>query len=406
MTDPRPNAILVCFVCEPGAGSEEGVGWSWTKAAAQFADVTVLTTERAAPAVRAEVAALGLPVEVRPVDLPVRLLRLFPRKLVFVYYVIWQTLAGREVRRLERAGAIDVVHHVTWASDSLPSALLASKAPVRIWGPVGGSTKTALGLYRYLGRRGKIDQAFRDVVNGSLRAVFGRRAARHATLVAALNHDVAHQFRRCGTPVALQGNLALDPAELAVPDDGHPLIGTDPSLRTALFVGRLIPWKGLLLAVRALVHAPGWRMVVVGEGPERAPAEALAAELGVADRIEYLGRIPRRDVLAAFAHVDALLMPSFHDSAPWSVGEAAALGCPVVCLDAGGPALMAGSNGHVVAIGRGHRLPERIAAALDQLDGRGAPDDRWAADRLPELLHGWYRGEAKPFAAAAHEASR
>jgi glycosyltransferase involved in cell wall biosynthesis len=165
----------------------------------------------------------------------------------------------------------------------------------------------------------------------------------------------------------------------------------DPSgLRTALFIARLAPWKGLLLAVRSLVHAPSWRLVVFGEGRDQADAIELAQRLGVAGRLEFRGSRPRREVLTAMHWADAVLAPTFHVSGPWSVGEASALGCPVVCLDVGGPALMAGTNGHVIAIGDGASLPERIGGCLEGLGPRGVPDHRWAASRLPALLAEWY----------------
>ncbi len=385
----RTRAVLICYACDPGAGSEEGVGWTWARAAAEVADVTLITSGRAAERVRIAATELGLPITVVEVDTSERVRRAFPRKLIFVYYLLWHALAGRAVRRCERCEPVDVVHHVTWASDSLPSALLASRAPIRIWGPVGGSTRTARGLYRYLSRRGKVDQAVRDVVNGALRAACGDRVAGHATLIAALNDDVAERFRSSGRPIAIEGNLALGPDELPTPAQ-IPAVSEPDGLRTALFVGRLAPWKGLLLAVRSLVHAPSWRLVVFGEGRDQADAIALAAELGVSERLEFRRPLPRRDLLTEVQSADALLAPSFHDSAPWSVGEAASLGCPVVCLDAGGSALMAGTQGHVVAIGDGAFLPERIGACLQDLGPRCAPDMRWLATRLPPLLADWY----------------
>jgi len=391
--------VLICFACNPGAGSEEGVGWTWARAAAEVADVTLITSGRTAQRVRVAAAQLGLPIAVVEVDTSDRVRRAFPRKLIFVYYLLWHALAGIALRRCERRQHVDVVHHVTWASDSLPSALLASRAPIRIWGPVGGSTRTARGLYRYLSRRGKIDQAVRDVVNGALRSVCGDRVAGHATLIAALNDDVAERFRSSGRPIAIEGNLALGDEDLPIGTQpaGQPTVPAPDGLRTALFVGRLAPWKGLLLAVRSLAHAPGWRLVVFGEGRDQTDAAELAADLGIGDRLDFRRPLPRRELLAEVQAADALLAPSFHDSAPWSVGEAASLGCPVVCLDAGGSALMAGSQGHVVPIGDGAFLPERIGACLQGLGPRTAPDLRWLATRLPPLLAGWY-GVKRPAA--------
>ena len=394
MTSVRPRVVVLAFACESAVGSEEGVGWAWTMAAGEIADVTLITSAEGAAAMRS--AAAGGHVEVVEVDVPARFRRLFPHKLIFVRYLVWQVLAGRAVRRSERDGNVAVVHHLTWGSDSLPSALLASRAPVRVWGPVGGSTTTARGLYRYLSPRGRIDQVVRDLVNGLLRKAFGERVARHATLVAALNQDVANRFRGIGTPVVIEPHVALDSDELEAAGETSSLGAAGWNGSTALFVGRLIPWKGLLLAVQALVDAPAWRLVVVGEGPEQARAEDLALQVGVTGRVEFVGRVPRREVLASFRTVDALLFPSFHDSAPWSVGEATAAGCPVVCLDAGGPCLVAGPNGHTVTIGDGVGLPQRLAKRLNGLDGRGQPDTRWGSERLPDLLRAWYQIPGDP----------
>jgi glycosyltransferase involved in cell wall biosynthesis len=300
------------------------------------------------------------------------------------------------LRRYERHHQVDVVHHVSWASDSLPSGMLASKAPVRIWGPVGGCTRTTRGLHRYLTPKGTAGEIVRQVMNGSLRVTIGRLVGKRATLVVALNDDVERYWRRYSTPVVVESNTALSVEELrpsapaGVPANTRPAPDAD-GYRMAVFAGRLIPWKGLLLAVESLQHAPGWRLVVYGEGPERDRATDLAARLGVSDRLEFRGAVPRAEVFEAFRTADALLFPSFHDSAPWAVGEAATLGCPVICLDAGGPARQAGRNAHVVPIAPEDTLAERIGKRLNGLDGRGEPDDSLLASRLPSILDAWYR---------------
>jgi len=392
----RPVAILICYSCGPGAGSESGAGWAWAKAASEVADVVLIThTTWFQSRIVEAIADLGLPITVSFVDLPPWLRALFSAPETGpVRYSVWQALAGREIRRCERRGPIDIVHHVTWASDSLPSALLASRAPVRVWGPVGGTSSTARGLYRYLPLRDKASEIVRRLGNGALRSTSGAAVARHATLVAALNHDVAARWRSGPTPVVIESNTALDPGELA-PTQTSGFVSGDGGRRTALFVGRLKAFKGLVVAVESLRHAPGWRLVVLGEGPDRARASALAERIGVADRLEFRGQVPRAEVFDAFRCADALVFPSFHDSAPWSVAEASSLGCPVVCLDAGGGAqLQAGRNAHVVPIAPAATLPERIGACLEGLSGRGEPDHLWYKDRLPGVLRTWYEGSS------------
>jgi glycosyltransferase involved in cell wall biosynthesis len=396
----RARAVLICYASEPGEGSEEGVGWTWAVAAAEVADVVMFTNPVSAPIVQRAADELGLPIVVSGVEPPQVFRSIATRRWGgFVYYLLWQVSVARALRRLERDGRVDVVHHLTWGSDSLPTPLLASRAPVRIWGPVGGSTRTIGGLYRFLNGRSRVDEVIRDVVNTSFRRVSADRVARHASLVVAMNRDVQERFARSGTPILVEPNCALETDELM---GGSVDLGRRDGQRVAVFVGRLLGWKGPHLAIESLVHAPDWRLVVMGDGPERDRVLARAQRLGVADRVEMRGVVPRSEVLAAFRSADALLFPSFHDSASWAVAEASALGCPVVCLDAGGPPLVAGRNAHIVERQPTGSLPHRIGAALEALDGRGELEDRWNAKRLPALVAEWY-GLERTTHPAAHQ---
>ena len=104
------------------------------------------------------------------------------------------------------------------------------------------------------------------------------------------------------------------------------------------FVGRLSPEKHPRLFVRmaARVHEqrPDVRFVLVGDGPLRASLEHEAAELGVADAMDFLGE--RRDVDAVLRSLDVLVLTSWHEGTPLAVLEAMATGVPVAATDVGG----------------------------------------------------------------------
>jgi glycosyltransferase involved in cell wall biosynthesis len=117
------------------------------------------------------------------------------------------------------------------------------------------------------------------------------------------------------------------------------------STPTALFAGRLLPLKGVSLAIQALEHLPEWRLVICGEGPDESRLRRLAARIGVQDRVRFLGWIPRSEVLRLMREeADAFVFPSLHDEGPWSVVEAVASGLPVVSLDRGGAVVLASST--------------------------------------------------------------
>jgi rhamnosyl/mannosyltransferase len=96
-------------------------------------------------------------------------------------------------------------------------------------------------------------------------------------------------------------------------------------------VGRLIYYKALGVALRALREVPG-TLVVIGTGPMEEPWKRQAAELGVADRVAWRGRAPDDEVVGAYHAATALWFPSNARSEGFGLVqvEAMASGCPVV----------------------------------------------------------------------------
>jgi glycosyltransferase involved in cell wall biosynthesis len=105
-----------------------------------------------------------------------------------------------------------------------------------------------------------------------------------------------------------------------------------------LNVGRLSPEKGqplLLEAVAALSKDfPGLHLSFAGTGPLEAPLMRLATELGLANRVDFLGYVA--DMPALYARTDLVVQSSFTEGLPNVMLEVAYLGVPVVATDVGG----------------------------------------------------------------------
>ena len=218
--------------------------------------------------------------------------------------------------------------------------------------------------------------ALRDAVRYIIRRLAERRShlrttIRRADLALAQNPETAARLSSArSVDVAPNGTSAVPEA--------HP--GGGERSRDVLFVGRLIPYKAGVLAVRAIarVETPGSRLVVIGDGPDRPRMERLAERLGVADRVEFLGRIPRAEVFERVATAGVFAHPALHDDSPLSVAEALALGTPVVCLDRGGPPVVckafSDSPSTVVSdAGSADMVADRIACAIDAHLGEPPP---------------------------------
>jgi glycosyltransferase involved in cell wall biosynthesis len=137
--------------------------------------------------------------------------------------------------------------------------------------------------------------------------------------------------------------------------------------------GALIPRKGYDVVVRALASLPGATLMIAGEGPERARLAALAAEVGVADRVRLLGSVPHGELPRLLAAADVMALASASEGLANAWVEALSSGTPIVITDAGGARELVTSPvaGRIVA-----REPAAFAAAIKALlDDPPAPDE-------------------------------
>jgi glycosyltransferase involved in cell wall biosynthesis len=127
--------------------------------------------------------------------------------------------------------------------------------------------------------------------------------------------------------------------------------------------------KGQGLAVEVLAGLTGRgrdvTLTLLGEGPERAPIEALARKLGVANRCFFKGLVD--NVAQEFASAHLLLLPSDSEGAPLVLAEAMAAGCPSVAHDIGGvrELLCDGRAGLLIPGLRTRDWEEAVASLLD-----------------------------------------
>jgi glycosyltransferase involved in cell wall biosynthesis len=150
----------------------------------------------------------------------------------------------------------------------------------------------------------------------------------------------------------------------------------DPQL---LVVGRLIHRKGVHLALEALQRLeaewPTLCLVVVGDGPDRSQLERLAVQMGLSDRVRFVGFDP--DPGAWMRASDLLLVPSYAEGLPLVLFEAMHHRCPAVAFDTiGCRDLMAdGVTGRLVAPFSSEALTDACREAFADPDkARG-----WAA---------------------------
>lgn len=167
--------------------------------------------------------------------------------------------------------------------------------------------------------------------------------------------------RSCRTSVVYNG---VDP-ELFSPGDvpsSSPLI--------ILSVGNLIPIKDHDLLIRAIAQLlpefPSLCLEIVGDGPEGSRLQALSKQLGIEDRVRFLGRQSRREVAAAMRRCTLFALPSRFEGLGCVYLEAMSTGKPVVGCRGQGIAeiIQHGSNGFLVGPDNERELTLALAMLL------------------------------------------
>ena len=184
--------------------------------------------------------------------------------------------------------------------------------------------------------------------------VMNRRTARIVTVSDGLHREL---IERWGADPAKTTRI-YNPATIDLSDaaDTAADLATRPDV--VLAAGRLSPEKGVdvLIDAFARVRRPGAHLLIAGEGVERGRLERQAADLGVADRITFLGQVA--DIRPLYRQVRVLAVPSRTEAFGMVVVEALAHGLPIVATACTGPT-------EILDGGRfGRLVPVEDAAAL------------------------------------------
>jgi glycosyltransferase involved in cell wall biosynthesis len=151
--------------------------------------------------------------------------------------------------------------------------------------------------------------------------------------IVAVSTDMAERLREsfpAATGKIVVVENGVDAAFLAASDARH----QRPPNPAPILVcaGNLIPRKGHEVLLRALARCTehSWTLQLAGEGGERAELCQLASELGLRDRIEFLGELSPDAMPAFFTNADLFILPSFSEGRSNALLEAMAAGLPVV----------------------------------------------------------------------------
>ncbi|MEL6429967.1 MAG: glycosyltransferase family 4 protein [Planctomycetota bacterium] len=338
------RVLASAYACEPGRGSEPGIGWNLARQIALRHELTLVTRENNVEAVERAAAEEALRIEVVGHDLPASM-RFWKRgaRGAMPYYVLWQKSLAGVARDLCQDHRFDLVHHLTFASGWLPSGLARTGLPF-VLGPVGEHPRVPQEFLRSGDWRARSGEFLRATARRTFpwfeRDV--RETWNAADVILSLGRTFGDRI-----PRVHRGRVVSMLAAGTEPESFRdPLPRAAGAPLSCVFTGRLVDLKGVRIAVHAfaLAFAGGPETFdLYGDGPERAHLEELARELGVARQVRFHGHVPHAEAVESMRAADVFLFPSF-EGGGMVVPEAMAAGACVVCLDFGGPGEMVGAS--------------------------------------------------------------
>jgi len=308
-------------------------------------------------------------------------------------------VAVRELRRTVRLREADVLH--THTAKAGATGRIAAALP-------GGASRPRATVHTF---HGHVLTGYFDSRRERVFIQVERLLARRTGAVVAVSEEVRDDLVRLG--VAALEKIVVIPYGFDLDGLGRP--GDEERARRRASVGVpgdafLIGWAGRLTPIKRphdLVRVVAWLagrgvdayLFAAGDGEERPSVEALATELGVADRCRFLGY--RRDVRDWYGVFDAFLLTSENEGAPVVAIEALAAGCPVVATRAGGTGTVVhdGDSGFLEPIGDvsglGARLQQLAAdpQVREAMGVAGALDvrRRFASEAMEDAVEALYR---------------
>lgn len=339
----RPLAVLSSYNIHPEMGSENEVGWRFTKLYVDMGyKVIVLTGSLVAAEWEELPSDYRQHIQLKRVDIRI-LLRIgaklkIPTQLSYYY---WQIKLGLLVKKLVPVGDVVVCQHITWVKASAPNFLWRIGAPY-IWGPIGGLERIPKSLLKQHSVKSRLREWVRDlIVVMSQFDPFVKLTAKKADKIIAVNQQTSDELVRffdVSQKVHIIPAIGVGDIWGELEDQPRQLDEAGELDLNLVTVARLIEWKGFDVLFEALRHLERpWTLKIFGDGPDKVRVNELAEDLVKQGKVKFLGNCARAEVMSAMAGADCMALCSLRDSGGGVYVEAAQLGVPCLAVALGGP---------------------------------------------------------------------
>ena len=371
MSNCRLKIFVSAYACEPGLGSEIGVGWHWVLEMSKHFELWVLTRESNRGTIEPWIAAHPefSGIHFLYFDLP-KWARFWKKGMrgVRTYYNIWQACTNRIVKRTMRENDIKVFHHLTYGNVLWKVSSYGQKQ-FFVWGPVGGLETIPAEYSRHYARRSRLIEWVRRMAIKTLPLNFGfKKRCKNVDLMLCkteiTRNLVPAKYRNktvLFTDVAVERQSAITGAN-----------GKDSNKVEFITIGRLDAWRGFDLVIESFARVAktnkNLRLTIVGKGADKERLLGIVKQLGVQEQVKFTGKVAMDEYYRLLAAADVAVNASLKEGAVTVSFDTMAMGKPLICLDTTGYTRYF-SNEYAVVIPRTGReeVVANLATAMERL---------------------------------------
>jgi phosphatidylinositol alpha-1,6-mannosyltransferase len=349
----HPGAIRVLILaeaCNPSWSSVPLLGYNFAKALSDRPDLdaTLVTQVRNRESLEADPISKNVPItyiDNEAISRPLFRLSRFLRggtslswttamALSWPAYIAFEKIVYRRFAERFRRREFDIIHRITPVSPTLSSPLSTLVRIPMVIGPLNGGLPWPK---EHPDLRAQEREWLVPLRRLYKHLPYYKSTYRHLAAVIAGSRHTASEI-----PLSFSGRRyylpenGIDPSRFPIEAE-KPAPG--PRFRFVT-VGRLVPYKGMHLILEAMSRSELLRacdLYIIGDGPRRSHLEGLARDLGLQDRVRFLGWLEQREVARELASSQAFVFPSLREFGGGVVLEAMASGLPSIVVDYGGP---------------------------------------------------------------------
>ena len=371
MHTDKLKIFVSAYACEPGLGSEIGVGWHWVLEMSKHFELWVLTRESNRDTIEPWIAKNPefAGIHFLYFDLP-KWARFWKKGMrgVRTYYNIWQFCTNHIVKRTMRENGIKVFHHLTYGNVMWKVSSYGQKQ-FFVWGPVGGLETIPAEYSNHYSKKSRLIEWARRLAIKTLPLNIGfKRRCKNAdlilcktditrTLIPAKHRNKSVLF----TDVAVEKQSTVDGATCKT-NDGVEFIT----------VGRLDAWRGFDLVIESFARIAKSNMrahlTIVGKGADKERLKRIVEQQGLQEQVTFTGKVKMDEYYRLLAASDVVVNASLKEGAVTVSFDSMAMGKPLICLDTTGYTRYF-SNDYAVVIPRTGRdeVICNLAAAMKRL---------------------------------------